>query len=128
MKKRFSAVLLLFIATALALSGCAKPDELKGTWVLKAVSGKSETSQKFESGEFRQTYTFDGRGSITICDYSDGEEKTHTHKYTVESDEYAGKKLIIDGVLTYYYSIDENGLMMQLPSVGFFLYEPDDGR
>ncbi len=31
MKKRFSAVLLLFIATALALSGCAKPDELKGT-------------------------------------------------------------------------------------------------
>ncbi len=80
MKKKWIAWMLL-AAIALSFVGCAKPDELKGTWRMVSSMRHKERAEEIKNGAFAKTYTFDGHGRGTETVLHDGKPVEVSFRY-----------------------------------------------
>lgn len=113
--KRWIAWLLL-AAIALTLVGCAKPDELQGTWRMVASMRHKERAEEIRNGTYSLTYTFDGRGKGTREALHDG--KTTSGSFRYELVERGTTILVMDETIQIPYSITGDTLQLQVPEGG----------
>lgn len=124
MKRKWIAFLLL-ASIVLTVIGCAKADELQGTWVLEdsLVHVQGEL-YKHEERTYAVTYTFDGYGNGSKAVFENGYTTITSFTYKLkEGGAFEGKRLLIDGTTRIPYTLsrkleltisDENGVFHRL--------------